>query len=92
MQIILAATDEQTCPVAALMKPFIQDPRLPNAPLFKLSSVTFSRQNVVAILKKRIALAGLSESDFSSHSFCKEAAQHVADNSILDESIQRLGR
>ena len=47
---------------------------------------------MVAILKKRIALAGLSESDFSGHSFRKRAAQHAADNGILDESIQRLGR
>ena len=92
VQIILAATGEQTCPVAALRRLFIQDSRPPNAPLFRLSSVAISRQNVVAILKKRIASAGLSESDFSGHSFGKGAAQHTADNGILNESIQRLGR
>ncbi len=36
VQIILAATGEPTCPVAALRKLFIQDPCPPNAPLFRL--------------------------------------------------------
>ncbi len=49
VQIILAATGEQTCPVASLKRLFIQDPRPPNAPLLRLSSVAFSCQNVVAI-------------------------------------------
>ena len=92
VQIILAATGEQKCPVAALRRLFIQDPRLPNAPLFNLSSVTFSRRNMVVILKKRIASAGLFKSDFSGHSFRKAAAQHATDNGMLDESIQRFGR
>ncbi len=36
VQIILAATVEPTCPVAALRALFIQDSRPPNAPLFRL--------------------------------------------------------
>ncbi len=36
VQIILVATGEQTCLVAALRSLFIQDPRPPNAPLFRL--------------------------------------------------------
>lgn len=36
MQIILAATGERTCPVVALRRLFIQDPRPANAPLFRL--------------------------------------------------------
>ncbi len=36
IQIILVATSEQTCPVAALRKLFIQDRYLQNAPLFML--------------------------------------------------------
>ncbi len=92
VQIILAVTGQQTFLVAVLRRLFIQDPRPPNAPMFKLSSVVFSRQNVFAILKKRITSAGLSESDFSGHSFRKGDAQHAADNGMLDENIQRLGR
>ena len=92
VQIILAATGEQTCPVAALRRLFIQDPRPANAPLFRLQSFAFSRQGVVNILKQRIAAAGFPKSNYSGHSFRKGAAQHAADHGILDKSIQRLGR
>ena len=92
VQIMLAATGEPTCPVSALRRLFIQDPRPAEAPLFRLSSAAFSRQSVVSILKKRIGAAGLLEADFSGHSFRKGAAQHAADHGMLDESIQRLGR
>lgn len=92
VQIILVATSEQTCPVAGLRRLFIQDPRPSNAPLFKLQSATFIRQSIVNILKQWIAIAGLPKSNHSSHSFQKWAAQHVADHSMLDKSIQRLGQ
>ncbi len=80
------------CLVAVLRRLFKQDPRSPNAPLFRLLSVAFSCQNVIVILKKRIASAGLSEPDFSGHSFRKRTANQAADNGMLDKSIQRLGR
>ncbi len=92
MQIILAATCEPTCLVAALRRPFIQDPHSPNTPLFRLQSSIFSRQAFVNILKQNIAAVGLLKANYSGHSFHKEAAQHVADHGILHESIQRLGR
>ena len=92
VQIILAATGEPTCPVAALRRLFIQDPHPPNALLFRLQSSAFSRQAVVNILKQRIAAAGLSEANYSGHSFRKGAAQHAADHGMLDESIQKQGR
>ncbi len=91
VEIILAATGECTCPVAALRRLFIQDPRPANAPLFRLQFAAFSRQSVVKILKQRIAAAGLSESNYSGHSFRKRAVQDKADYGILDKSIQRLG-
>lgn len=86
----MAATGERTCPVAALRRLFIQDPRPPNAPLFRLQSLAFSLQGVVNILKQRIATAGLPEANYSGHSFRKGAAQHAADHGMLDESIQTL--
>lgn len=89
---ILAASGDATCPVSALQKLFVLDPRLPNAPLFRLSSSPFSFHNVVSILKKRLNLVGLSDTGYSGHSFRKEAAQHAADNGMLDESRKRLGR
>ncbi len=87
VQIILAATGEPTCPLAALRRLFIQDPRPPNVLLFRLQSSAFSRQAVVNILKQRIAAAGLPEANYSGHSFRKRAAQHAADHGMLDESI-----
>ncbi len=36
--------------------------------------------------------AGIKETGFSGHIFHKEAAQYIADQGMLDESIQRLGR
>ena len=92
VQIILAATGERKCPIAALRRLFIQDPPPVNALLFRLQSAAFSRQGVVNILKQRIAAAGFSESNYCGHSFRKGAAQHEANHSMLDESIQRLGR
>ncbi len=51
VQIVLAATGEPTCPVAALRRLFIQVPRPPNSPLFRLQSSAFSCQAVVRLLK-----------------------------------------
>ncbi len=70
--------------------PRLQDPRSPNAPLFRLQFSVFPRQAVVNILKQHIAAAGLSEADYSGHSF-RKAAQHIAEHGMLDESIQKLG-
>ena len=39
VQIILAATGEPTCPVSALRRLFIQDPRPADAPLFRLAAL-----------------------------------------------------
>ncbi len=49
VQIMLAATGESTCPVAALQKLFQTDPQPANAPLFRLGFGAFSRQSVVAM-------------------------------------------
>lgn len=92
VQIILAATGENTCPVAALRQLFLIDPQPSNAPLFRLNSGSFSRQGVVAALKKKLIQAGIKETEFSGHSFRKGAAQYAADQGMLDENIQRLGR
>ncbi len=91
VQIILAATDEPTCPLAALRRLFIQDPRPRNAPFFWLQSLTFSCQAVVNILKQRIAASGLPKANYTGHSLRKGAVQHAADHGLLGQIIQRLG-
>lgn len=92
VQIVLAATGEKTCPVAALARLYTLDPQPANAPLFRLSSGAFSCFSVVTAFKKRISFAGLDQADYSGHSFRKGAAQHAADHGMLDEMIQKLGR
>ncbi len=92
VEIILAATGERTCQVAALARLYTLNPKHPDTPLFCLSSGAFPRHSVVSTLKKRISLLGLSQSDYSGHSFRKGAAQHTADHGMLDEMIQRIGR
>ena len=87
VQLVLAATGEKTCPVAALACLYTLDPQPANAPLFRLSSGAFSRFSVVTALKKRLSLAGLEQADYSGHSFRKGAAQHAADHGMLDEMI-----
>ncbi len=63
VQIILAATGEKTCPVAALARLYTLNPQHPHAPLFRLSSGAFSWHTIVSTIKKRISLLGLSQSD-----------------------------
>ena len=91
VQIVLAATNESTCPVTALRRLFRNDPQPSTSPLFRLGTA-FTRASVIASLKKRLIAAGINDSAYSGHSFRKEAAQHAADHGMLDESIQRLGR
>ncbi len=92
VQIILSATNKQTCHRASLRKLCTQDPRLLNALLFRLQSVVFFCQSVVNILKQSTAPEGLFESNFSNHSFWKRAVQHMADYGMLNERIQKLSR
>ena len=92
VQIILSATGERTCPVAALRRLFNHVKRSASAPLFMLSNAAFSRVSVISILKSRLAQAGFSETGFSGHSFRKGAAQHASDQGMLDSQIQKLGR
>ena len=92
VQIILSATGEPTCPVAALCRLFDHVKQPASAPLFMLSSAAFSRVPVVSILKLRLAEEGFSETGFSGHSFRKGAAQHASDQGMLDSQIQKPGR
>ena len=91
VQIVLAATNESTCPVTALRRLFRNDPQPSTSPLFRLGTA-FTRASVIASLKKRLIAAGINDSAYSGHSFRKGAAQHATDHGMLDESIQRLGR
>ena len=93
VEIIIAATNDLTCPVLALQELFMLDPKPSNAPLFSLDSgTTFARNQVIQILRQRLQDNGIPHQSCSGHSFRKGAAQHASDNGMLDEHIQKLGR
>ena len=92
VRIILAATGEPTCPVRALQRLCEVDPRPSTAPLFRLSSGTFSRSEVLAELDRRLALSGISPEGYKGQSFRKGAAQSASDNGLTQDEIQTLGR
>lgn len=60
VQIIFVATGEKTCLIAVLIQLYTLDSQPTNAPLFRLSFGAFSQFNMMLILKKQIALAGLA--------------------------------
>jgi hypothetical protein len=93
VEIILAATHDQICPVTALRNLFLLDPQPPTAPLFRFDSRAFDYNLFVDTLRNRLKNIGDQRSlCYSGHSFRRGVAQHAADNGILDGDIQRLGR
>lgn len=92
VSIVLAATDLPNCPVRALRNLWTGDPQPSNAPLFRLDSGGFPRQQVLAVIHRRLHLAGIHTSGYSGHSLRKGAAQHAKNNGLPDEYVQKLGR
>ncbi len=93
VEIIIAATNDSTCPVTALRELFMLDPQPGNAPLFSLANgAAFARNPVIEILRQRVQSQGIPHQAYSGHSFRKGAAQYASDNGMLDEHIQKLGR
>lgn len=89
---MLSATDLPTCPVAALWNLFTHDPQAPQVPPFAFNNTSFSRRRVVEQLRLGLSALGIFPPCYSGHSFRKGAAQHTADNGMLNEDIQKLGR
>lgn len=97
VEIILAATHDETCPVRALGVLFDQDPQPCTAPLFRFANSTgltaFARKPVLEVLQTRLQLHNIiMPKSYTGHSFRKRAAQHASENGMLDQHIQKLGR
>lgn len=90
--IMLAKTQDPTCPVTALRALFTRDPQPAYAPLFSHDNKSFTRRYVIAQLRSRLSAIGVSSTNYSGHSFWKGAAQHASNNGMLEEDIQKLGR
>ncbi|KAJ3453583.1 hypothetical protein MRS44_017830 [Fusarium solani] len=92
VQIILARTGDGACPVDALQKLLLLDPKEHDAPLFSFHRRPFSRSNSLSTLSTKLRTLGLQTDGYSGHSFRKGAAQHAHDSGILNDQIQMLGR
>ena len=85
--IVLSATRDSTCPVAALRQLFEQDPKPESAPLFGLTSGSFSRQEALKELNSWLLQVGILPKGFLGHSFRKGAAQEAYNNGLTQEEI-----
>jgi hypothetical protein len=93
VEIVLAATHDDICLVTALQELFQVDKQLPSAPLFRSGTGAFDYDYFVNTLRKHLRKIDDPRADrYSGHSFRRGAAQHAADNGVLDDDIQRLGR
>lgn len=93
VEIVIARTGEATCPVLALRALYDLDPQPPCSPLFRTHTGPFSRKFYIDKLRARLASKGYQNYMlFAGHSPRRGAAQHAADNGIMDEDIQKLGR
>jgi integrase len=93
VEIVVAKTGDHTCPVSALRALVTLDPQPPKSPLFRTHSGPFSRAKFITEMRRRLKTKGYTEwKSYSGHSPRRGAAQHAADNGILESDIQHLGR
>lgn len=75
VEIIIAATNDSTCPVTALRELFMLDPQSGNAPLFILANgAAFARNPVIEILRQRLQSQGIPHQSYSGHSSKRSSA------------------
>ena len=92
VSIILVATNNAACPVEALSKLFLYDQQPASAPLFALSSGTFTLSTFQTAVISKLNHAGIDSAGIKGHSFRKGAAQHAYNAGIRNDQIQALGR
>ena len=91
-QVIIGKTDDDFCPVAALLQ-FIALRGQRHGPLFSFSDGRFlTRQNFVPRIRQALSALGLESSHYSGHSFRIGAASTAAKANIEDSLIKTLGR
>ena len=93
VEIVLAATSDDICPVSALKHLVTIDPKPADEPLFRSSNGVFEYDSFVATLQEKLKHIGVPHADrYTGHSFRQGASQHAIDNGILNQDIKRLGR
>lgn len=92
VRIVIATAADDACPFRHMTRLLHEDPQEDTAPLFRLSSGQFTRENVLEILSNRLRKCGLAPKRFKGHSFRKGAAQEAYNNHLDLDQIQTLGR
>lgn len=91
-EIHIRRTNNDLCPVAALLAWLVKRGNAPG-PLFHFASGTpLTRANFVGELKRAINAIGMNAERFSGHSFRAGAATTAANNGMADVHIKLLGR
>ena len=93
VEIQLAPTSSQLCPVTALNELYSSFPRPRNDPLFSRTHARpFTRQFVIQTIHRLLLQAGIPTRGFSGHSLRKGAAVTAAANGMSRDEIKLLGR
>jgi hypothetical protein len=87
--VVVTASHDSICPIAALQSLMERDPQPESAPLFRLSSGAFTRDAVLRELETRLLRVGIPPDGYRGHSFRKGAAQKAHNNGLTqkDSSI-----
>jgi integrase len=92
VDILLAVTDDDLCPVEALRSLFGADPQPDTAPLFRLQRGGFPKGYLVDRIRSRLRAAGINPTNYSGYSLRRGAAQEAANKGLPEQEIQLLGR
>jgi len=91
--IFIARTNDELCPVAALLSWLTQRNGDQRGPLFCFKSgAPLTRSTLVIRLKRALSAAGIDPTRFAGHSFRIGAATTAAKKGVADSTIKRLGR
>ena len=91
VNLLIAAADDEACPVRALKHLTDTYPGPPQAPLFWTGHKPFTRDVMVRALKTALQKNGVA-GHYSGHSFRRGAATTARQKGLSDSDIQLLGR
>jgi integrase len=92
VQILIAATSDELCPIQAILDLHHIDPQPESAPLFNFNGTAWSKARARLALHNSLVAEGVNPMHFRLHSFRKGAAQHAHSCGLRDDQIQMLGR
>ena len=88
----IGRTDDDLCPVAALLSWMVTRGNRPGPLFYFASGKPLSRSTFVREFRQAVSEAGVSPNGYSGHSFRSGAATTAARNGVSDCHIKKLGR